>query len=127
MGTVLITGGHKGLGLAATTRILEQGGCDLIMAGRDQAEVDAVARNLAVRHRANIRTVVLDVTSLYSVRTAASAVQALLREEVIAPLQVLILNAGAQFMGPPQYSVDGYEKTFATNCRPLSAAKPVVR
>lgn len=116
MGTVLITGGHKGIGLEAATRMLAQGGCDLIMAGRNQGEVEAVAHDLAVRHGANIRTVVLDVASLASVRTAADTVQALLREGAVAPLQVLMLNAGAQFMGPPQYSVDGHEKTFATNC-----------
>ena len=116
MGTVLITGGHKGLGLEATTRILDRGGVDLIMAGRDRAAVDAVARNLAARHRGRISTVALDVASLASVRAAATAVQALVRAGTVAPLRVLMLNAGAQFMGPPQYSVDGYEKTFATNC-----------
>ena len=116
MGTVLITGGHKGIGLEATTRILEQGGFDLIMAGRDREEVDAMARDLAGRYHANIKTVALDVASLASVRDAAGAVKAMVRDEVVALLQVLMLNAGDQFMGPPQYSVDGYEKTFATNC-----------
>lgn len=116
MPTVLITGGHKGIGLEATTKILERGQSDVIMAGRNRAEVEAVARELASKHKARIETVELDVSSLTSVRAAATAVQAMVREGVVTPLQVLMLNAGAQFMGPPQYSVDGFERTFATNC-----------
>ena len=116
MPTVLITGGHKGIGLEAATKILERGRSDIIMAGRNQAEVDAVAYELASKYKAKIKTVVLDVSSLASVRTAATAVQVMVGEATVTPLQVLMLNAGAQFMGPPQYSVDGYEKTFATNC-----------
>ncbi|UDL96250.1 SDR family NAD(P)-dependent oxidoreductase [Lichenihabitans sp. PAMC28606] len=116
MGTVLITGGHKGIGLEATRKILEQGGFDLIMAGRNRAEVDAVARDLASRYRTRIETVAIDIASLASVREAALAVRTMTREGVVAPLQVLMLNAGAQFMGAPQYTGDGLEKTFATNC-----------
>ena len=116
MGTVLITGGHKGLGLEATIKILQQGGFDLILAGRNEAEVDAVARDLGARFGTRIRAVAIDLASLASVRTAATTVQTMVREGVVAPLQVLMLNAGAQFMGPPQYTVDGFEMTFETNC-----------
>ncbi|NHO20382.1 SDR family NAD(P)-dependent oxidoreductase [Acetobacter oeni] len=117
MGTVLITGGHKGIGLEAATKILEQGGFDLILPGRNQTEVNAVARDLGTRYRARIRTVAIDVASLASVRAGAAAVQAMMvREGAVAPLQVLLLNAGAQFMGQPQYTAEGFEKTFATNC-----------
>ncbi len=116
MGTVLITGGHKGIGLEATKRILEQGGFDLILAGRNETEVDAVSRDLEARYSVRIRTVVMDVASLASVRAAAIAVQSMVRKGAVAPLQVLMLNAGAQFIGPPQYTAEGYEKTFATNC-----------
>lgn len=116
MVTVLITGGHKGLGLEATTKIAERGGFDIVLAGRNPAEMDVVARDLRARYRTNIKTVDVDVSSLASVRAGAKAVQDLVRDGIVAPLQVLMLNAGAQFMGPIEYSVDGYEKTFATNC-----------
>lgn len=33
-----------------------------------------------------------------------------------APLSTLMLNAGMQSLTAPEYSVDGYERTFATNC-----------
>jgi NAD(P)-dependent dehydrogenase (short-subunit alcohol dehydrogenase family) len=116
MGTVLITGGHKGIGLEATKKILEQGGFDLILGGRNQTEVDTVARDLGAQYGVRISTIAIDVASLASVRAAATAVQIMVREGAVAPLQVLMLNAGAQFMGPPQYTAEGYEKTFATNC-----------
>lgn len=116
MPTVFITGGHKGLGLEAATKIAQAGGFDIVLAGRNFAEVNVTARSLGARHGANIKTVVLDVSSLASVRAGAKAAQDLVRDGAVAPLQVLMLNAGAQFMGPIQYSVDGYEKTFATNC-----------
>ena len=50
--TLMITGGHKGIGQEATRKILEQGGFDLILAGRNQTEVDVVARDLAARYGA---------------------------------------------------------------------------
>ena len=116
MPTVLVTGGHKGLGLEATRKIAEGSGFDIIMAGRDRGEVEAAARDLASRYRTRIKTVVLDLSSLASVRVAAAKVEAMVRDGTVAPLQVLMLNAGAQFMGPVAFSDDGYEKTFATNC-----------
>ena len=116
MPTVFITGGHKGLGLEATTNIARAGGFDIVLAGRNVAEIDSAARDLGAKYGTNIRTVDLDVSSLASVRAGAKVVQSLAGDGVVAPLQVLMLNAGAQFMGPVEYSVDGYERTFATNC-----------
>ncbi|GLQ67879.1 hypothetical protein GCM10007866_03270 [Gluconobacter albidus] len=71
--------------------------------------------NRAVRYGGMIETVALDLPSLASVHTAVVAVPALIRDHRVTP-QVLILNADAQLMGAPQYSVNGYGKTFATNC-----------
>lgn len=116
MPTIVITGGHKGLGLEATTRIAKRGTSDIILLGRNPAEMEAVARDLETRYPINIKTIDVDVSSLASVRVGARSVQDLVRDGAVAPLQILMLNAGAQFMGPIEYSVDGYEKTFATNC-----------
>lgn len=116
MPSVLITGGHKGLGLHATTAIARRGGVDIVLGGRSNAEVSAVAQELGATYGVTVRALALDVCSLASVAAAAKAVQELVRDGAIAPLQALLLNAGAQFMGPIQYSPEGYEKTFATNC-----------
>lgn len=116
MPTVLITGGHKGLGLQATRTVARHGGFDIILAGRDRREMEAAARELATETRANIQVVVVDISSLAAVRSAADTVRQLVREGTVAPLQVLMLNAGAQLRGPVRFSADGFEQTFATNC-----------
>ena len=43
MPTVMITGGHKGLGLEAARRIAVARGHDLLLAGRDLLEVEVAA------------------------------------------------------------------------------------
>lgn len=116
MTTVMITGGHKGLGLEAITAIAAKGGVDLLLAGRSLPEVDAVAKRLRDTYRINARSLLLDVSSTASTRQAAAQVKRLVASGEIAPLGVLMLNAGAQFLGTIQYSADGYEQTFATNC-----------
>jgi NAD(P)-dependent dehydrogenase (short-subunit alcohol dehydrogenase family) len=116
MSTVLITGGHKGVGLEAVRRIASQGNNDLLLAGRNMAEVKAVIDELATKYGVKIKGVNLDVSSMASVRSAAASTRDMVDRGEIAPLQVLLLNAGAQFLGPIRYSVDGYELTFATNC-----------
>ena len=116
MPTVFITGGHKGLGLRSVQHIAAKGGFDLVLGGRNLAEVEATVNELHRAHSVNARAVLLDISSLASVRTAAKQVQSLVQDGVITPLQVLMLNAGAQFLGDVAFSADGYEQTFATNC-----------
>ena len=113
--TVLITGGHKGLGLEATQRIAASQNYDLIVAGRNLSEIEAAGRQIRESSTAHIHPLHLDVSSLASVRNAAEAVRKMVADGEVAPLEVLMCNAGAQFLGDIQYSVDGYEQTFATN------------
>jgi NAD(P)-dependent dehydrogenase (short-subunit alcohol dehydrogenase family) len=92
------------------------GGHDLVLGGRNLAEVEATVDELRRVHGVNARALLLDVSSLASVRAAAAQLQAMVRDGEVAPLHVLMLNAGAQFLGDTAFSVDGYEQTFATNC-----------
>ncbi|WP_428537026.1 SDR family NAD(P)-dependent oxidoreductase [Rhodopila sp.] len=116
MPTVFITGGHKGLGLRSVQRIAASGGFDLVLGGRNLAEVEVSVGELPRDYNVNAWAVLLDVSSLASVRTAAAQFQAMVQDGKVAPLRVLMLNAGAQFLGDVSFSVDGYEQTFATNC-----------
>ena len=115
MATILITGGHSGIGLecsrqlAATTRHM------LLLAGRDMGRVDTAARLLRSQG-ASVKTLQLDVASLASVRAGVARCRAMLDGGEMEGLQAILCNAGAQFMGPVSYSPDGYEMTFATNC-----------
>lgn len=115
MPTILITGGHKGLGYESIKRIAAKGQFDLVLGGRNLAEVEAVVNELRIDYDVNVQALHLDISSLASVRAAAIEFKRRVSDKEIATLQVLMLNAGAQFLGPVGFSADGYERTFATN------------
>lgn len=115
MTTVLITGGHSGIGLECS-RQLALRGVNLVLAGRSPARMQAVAEELHAGRDIGVATVELDTSSLASVRTAAATCASLIERGAIAPLDAVICNAGGRFDGPERYSPEGYELTFATNC-----------
>lgn len=116
MPSLLITGADKGLGLEAVRHAASTRSTDIVLAGRDEVSIEAAAAELRSRWGINVRTVMMDVSSLASVRRGAAVFAAMVDEGEVGPLLTLMLNAGAQFQAAPEYSVDGYEKTFATNC-----------
>jgi NAD(P)-dependent dehydrogenase (short-subunit alcohol dehydrogenase family) len=118
MATILMTGGHTGLGLVASREIAGRYGCDLILAGRDAAKVEGAARQLRAETSASVKILEMDLNSLASVRAAAATCKAMMRSGCTGDqeLQGIVCNAGAQFQGAATYSVDGYETTFAGNC-----------
>ena len=115
MGTVLITGGHGGIGLACSEDLASRPELDLVLAGRNMDRMEPIARHLEGNRGGKIRTLLLDISSMVSVRSAAKQLGAMLDSGEIAPLQAIVCNAGGQFRGPISYSADGYEETFATN------------
>ncbi|MEV6350909.1 SDR family NAD(P)-dependent oxidoreductase [Actinoplanes sp. NPDC051851] len=115
MATVLITGGHSGIGLAAV-RVLAAENVDLVLAGRSPDRMRAVADELRAAHGVRVSTLALDTSSLTSVRTAAGQLGRMLADGEVASLDAIACNAGGRFDGPVTYSPEGYETTFATNC-----------
>lgn len=115
MTTVLITGGHSGIGLGAA-RTLAARGVDLVLAGRSVERVRPTADDLSATYGVSTRTLVLDTSSLASTRAAAEEVLGWQAAGEVGMLDALVCNAGGRFDGPVTYSVDGYETTFATNC-----------
>jgi NAD(P)-dependent dehydrogenase (short-subunit alcohol dehydrogenase family) len=115
MPTVLITGGHSGLGLEASREIASHGNVDLLLAGRDLMRVEASAHLLRQQYGIRATPLAMDVSSLASVRAAAAACRAMLNSGEIDSLHAIACNAGAQFHGRVSYSVDGYEETFTAN------------
>ena len=116
MPTVLITGGHAGIGLECARQLASGPRLDILLAGRSPERMEQVAAQLRSAHGVKVGILPLDVASLGSVRTAAARCRAMLDGGEIDSLQAILCNAGAQFRGPISYSVDGYEETFATNC-----------
>ena len=115
MSTVLIVGGHTGLGLEVARNLAANAQVDLLFAGRDLKRVEVAAEQLRTQYGVKVDTLELDLGSLASVRSAAAACRAMLGSGQISTLQSILCNAGAQFQGPISYSADGYEETFAVN------------
>ena len=115
METILITGGHGGIGLVCSEDLAARPELDLVLAGRSLDRMEAVAERLRASRSGQVRTLLLDVSSLVSVRSAAAQMRAMLDRGEVAPLKAILCNAGGQFRGPISYTVDGYEETFATN------------
>jgi NAD(P)-dependent dehydrogenase (short-subunit alcohol dehydrogenase family) len=99
MRTVVMTGGTAGFGAFAATRISDTPNTRLIMGARDtkNSSIDALP---------------LDLARLSNVR---SFVQALTKKLDGTKIDVLILNAGAQFGNTKHRTEDGFESTFAIN------------
>lgn len=114
MPSVLITGGHTGIGFQCAERLAHRHRTDVLLAGRSMDRMVPAVEKLRA-YGVKVSTVELDTSSLASVRSAAATVRTMFPEDAPGKLQALICNAGASFSGPVSYSVDGYEKTFATN------------
>jgi NAD(P)-dependent dehydrogenase (short-subunit alcohol dehydrogenase family) len=113
--TILITGGHTGLGLVASQKMLESKKVNLILTGRDLEKLRKSADALTSTYRARIDTVLMDVSSMRSVEEAAQQITEKIDERSLAPLDAIICNAGAMFLNKDAYSDDDVELTFATN------------
>jgi NAD(P)-dependent dehydrogenase (short-subunit alcohol dehydrogenase family) len=109
--TVLITGCTiGGLGFEASRVVAKHQAGLVILAGRKQEALDqAIEKIKAEIPSANLRSLVIDLASLESVRHAAAEVNA-----YSEPIDVLINNAA--IMACPYYTTkDGFEAQFGTN------------
>lgn len=99
---ILLTGATGGLG-RATARRLAEGGAQLVLAVRDAAAGEALARELPGAHH----VVVLDLADLDSVRLGTAA--------VAGPLDAAVLNAAVQRRDRRAATVQGFEVAFGVN------------
>ncbi|EWC48055.1 hypothetical protein DRE_02634 [Drechslerella stenobrocha 248] len=109
---ILITGvGPSGLGEATMLALAAQSPNLITVTGRSIAKVnESIAKAKAAYPDVNIKPLVLDLSSLASVRKAAD-------EFLATPenLDILINNAGVMNIATRTLSVDGFEMQFATN------------
>ncbi|MEW2574424.1 SDR family NAD(P)-dependent oxidoreductase [Streptomyces sp. NPDC047070] len=115
MTSILITGGHSGIGLAAA-RVLAAQDIELVLAGRSVERMQPVVDELSAQYGVPVATLTLDTSSLASVRAAAARFRTMLDSGEVSGLDAIVCNAGGRFDGDISYSPDGYETTFATNC-----------
>ena len=114
--TALITGGHAGIGFECAKQLASRSRYNLVLAGRSMEQINAAAQQLRTDFGIRVSTLKLDISSLSSVRDAATKFRATLDSGEVDSFQALLCNAGGYFGGPLSYSKDGYETTFATNC-----------
>jgi NAD(P)-dependent dehydrogenase (short-subunit alcohol dehydrogenase family) len=99
MKTVVMTGGTAGFGAVAAKRISDTPNTKLILGARNTRNSSTDALPLDLARLANVR----------------SFVQALTKKLDGTKIDVLILNAGAQFGNTKHRTEDGFESTFAIN------------
>jgi NAD(P)-dependent dehydrogenase (short-subunit alcohol dehydrogenase family) len=81
----VVTGGSKGIGLAAA-EVLAEEGCDVVLIARDQARLDAAAAAIRARRQVRVRTIAADLSEAAALRRAA---------EAAGEIDILVNNAGA--------------------------------
>jgi NAD(P)-dependent dehydrogenase (short-subunit alcohol dehydrogenase family) len=103
----LVTGGGRGIGLAAASA-LAQAGAHVTLAARTVAEIEAAASAICARGE-KAESMVLDVTDVEAARHAIDTAE---------PFQILINNAG---INRPAYlgdvSIEDFDAIFAVNVR----------
>ncbi|WP_074063440.1 SDR family NAD(P)-dependent oxidoreductase [Rhizobium etli] len=115
MPTILITGGHSGIGLECVKRLILDEHRNIVLAGRSPDHMKEVADQLRQSSGTKVSTLQLDTSSLASVRKAAVEFRSMIQAAEIDPLQAILCNAGGRGFGPVLYSPEGYEATFASN------------
>ena len=103
----LVTGGGRGIGLAAASALAEAG-AHVTLAARTKAEIDAAAD--AIRARGDkAEALLLDVTDVEAARQAVAAAE---------PFHILINNAGMNRPALlPDVTVEDFDAIFALNVR----------
>jgi len=101
--TFVMTGATSGIGAVALTRLMARAGTRAIIGARSSSTRPPLD---------SVEVLPLDLSSLAEVRAFAAAVLDRLGSE---PIDMLVLNAGAQFRSISARSADGFELTFAVN------------
>jgi NAD(P)-dependent dehydrogenase (short-subunit alcohol dehydrogenase family) len=107
---VLITGATNGIGKAAARQLL-QCGYHVVIVGRNPVKTEQVMEELRQQTgRDDVSALIADLSSQQEVKQLAAQFRTTYNR-----LDVLINNAGLQFLSPRQTSVDGLELQLAVN------------
>jgi len=107
---IIVTGATSGIGWN-TALELARAGAEVTIPARTAAKAeDAAARIRADVPHAKLKTAIMDLSSLRSVREFAEQQLADTR-----PIDTLVNNAGVMAIPKSTVSVDGFEMQFATN------------
>lgn len=115
MPTILITGGHSGIGIECCKVLASTYKYNLILAGRSPERMKNFANELMKSYGVKVSVLTMDTSSLAAVRSGATHCREMIANGEIDQLQAIICNAGVRLNGAPTYTLDGYEETLATN------------
>ncbi|RXG31817.1 SDR family NAD(P)-dependent oxidoreductase [Leeuwenhoekiella marinoflava] len=115
MATILITGGHSGLGVYCSRLLASKHQCNLILAGRSPEKMQDFSQALENDYEVKVHLLKMDTSSFASVRAGVSECKKMLKSGEIESLNGIICNAGVRLNGQVTYTDDGYETTYATN------------
>ena len=101
--TLVMTGATSGIGAYALAHLMARAGTRAIIGARPSSTRPALD---------GVQVLPLDLSSLSAVREFAATALARLDGE---PIDMLVLNAGAQFLNTSARSADGFELAFAVN------------
>jgi gluconate 5-dehydrogenase len=118
--TALVTGAARGIGRAIADA-LAGAGARVVLNGRSQAALDAVAAEMRAAG-ATVETSAFDVTDPAGVRAAVDAIEA-----NVGPIDILVNNAGIQRRGPLEtFDDDDWRALMATNVDSIYFASKAV-
>lgn len=116
MATILITGGHSGIGLECSKLLASKYHYNLILVGRSPEKMELFAMELRKSYGIKVIVLYMDTSSLTSVRHGVDqCLKLFVNSDEIDALQGIICNAGVRLNGKVSYAEDGYETTYATN------------
>lgn len=115
MPSILITGGHSGIGAECSKHLASKYKYNLVLAGRSPDKMENFAEELRKSYGVKVNTLKMDTSSLASVKAGVDRLHTMLDTGDIDKLQTIICNAGVRLNGKVSYTDDGYETTYATN------------
>lgn len=115
-GTVVLTGGTRGIGRVAAEALLRRDATThLVVPVRDPSSTDLVAGLSALSRSAEVLALPCDLSDLSAVRAFATEVCCRLDTGELPALRGIACNAGLLATSATQRTVDGFELTFGVN------------
>jgi NAD(P)-dependent dehydrogenase (short-subunit alcohol dehydrogenase family) len=111
---VVVTGPSRGLGKDLVFALARRR-CRLLLLGRDQEAIAAVATQAVATGARSADVISLDLTSFASIRSCVAELGALVANRDLGPIAAVVANAGIQMSNRSQQTTDGLETTFGVN------------